>query len=352
MKDEQVLAADRVVAHSENRFKLLAVDDEPANLMLLREVLQNDYKMIFAKNGADAIKRVGQKPDLIILDVMMPEMDGFEVCKQLKADSETQHIPIIFLTARIEAEDEVRGFELGAADYITKPINPVLVRKRVETQLALHNQRRLLENEVLERTAELLSTRLEVVQRLGKAAEFKDNETGKHVIRISHCSRLIAEAAGWSTLQAELIENAAPMHDIGKIGIPDSVLLKPGKLTPEEWSIMQSHCEVGAEIIGDNHSKLMKMAKVIALHHHEKWDGSGYPHGLSGSNIPIAARIVAIADVFDALVSERPYKKAWSVEQAVDFITGQAGNHFDPALVPLFVKKLPKIIEMNNEYPD
>lgn len=320
--------------------------------MLLREILQDDYKLIFAKNGADAIKRTGQNPDLIILDIMMPEMDGFEVCARLKADPASRAIPLIFLTAKITVEDEVRGFELGAADYITKPINPVLLRKRVATQLALYDQQRVLEQKVRERTAELSKTRLEVVHRLGKAAEFKDNETGQHVIRMSESSRLIAGAAGWSEEDAEQLMHAAPMHDIGKIGIPDDVLLKPGKLNASEWAIMQKHCQMGAEIIGENQSELLNMARTIALSHHEKWDGSGYPNGLAGDDIPQSARIVAIADVFDALTSERPYKAAWPVNKAIEFIHDQAGKHFDPSLIPYFKKVLPSIVECQEKYCD
>ena len=334
------------------KYKVLAVDDEAANLMLLHEILQSDYDVIFAKNGQDALKRVMQKPDLIILDIMMPGMDGYEVCQRLKADPENKHIPVIFLTAKITVKDEIKGFKLGATDYITKPISPPILLKRVETQLAIYDQQRILEKRVQERTVELMSTRLEVIQRLGKAAEFKDNETGMHVIRMSHYSRLLAQAAGVNGKDTDLIFNAAPMHDIGKIGIPDSILSKPGRLSSKEWKTMQTHPRIGAEIIGKNNSSLLTLARTIALTHHERWDGSGYPQGLEGKDIPFESRIVAIADVFDATSSVRPYKKAWPIEKAFDRINKKAGRHFDPNLVSVFMSIIPDIKEIFKKYND
>ena len=334
------------------KYKVLAVDDEAANLMLLHEILQSDYDVIFAKNGQDALKRVMQKPDLIILDIMMPGMDGHEVCQRLKADPENKHIPVIFLTAKITVKDEIKGFKLGATDYITKPISPPILLKRVETQLAIYDQQRILEKRVQERTVELMSTRLEVIQRLGKAAEFKDNETGMHVIRMSHYSRLLAQAAGVNGKDTDLIFNAAPMHDIGKIGIPDSILSKPGRLSSKEWKTMQTHPRIGAKIIGKNNSSLLTLARTIALTHHERWDGSGYPQGLEGKDIPFESRIVAIADVFDATSSVRPYKKAWPIEKAFDRINKKAGRHFDPNLVSAFMSIIPDVKEIFKKYND
>ncbi len=333
---------------------ILIVDDAPENIDVLTSVLRDDYKVKAALNGETAIQIANgkKKPDLILLDVLMPGIDGYEVCKQLKANVETANIPVIFVTAKSEIKDEEYGFSLGAVDYITKPISPPLVSARVKTQLAIYDQARHLEKLVQKRTAELNETRVEIIRRLGRAAEFKDNETGMHVIRMSWFSRFLAEQIGKSEQWCDLLYNAAPMHDIGKIGIPDRVLLKPGKLDAEEWAIMQKHVEYGAEIIGDHRSPLLKLAKEVAIFHHEKWNGKGYPKGVSGKDIPISARIVAIADVFDALTSERPYKKAWSEERAVTLLKEESGEHFEPHLVSEFIKCLPRIREIQSQYQD
>jgi len=320
---------------------LLLVDDEPANLQVLRNLLADDYRLLFARNGERALALAQQeKPDLILLDVMMPGQSGHEVCTALKQSASTRAIPVIFVTALSDSGDEARGFELGAVDYITKPISAPVVRARIRNHLSLVH------------VDELVATRLAVVQRLGRAAEYKDNETGMHVIRMSHYSRLIALEAGMSKSWAEVLLNAAPMHDIGKIGIPDAVLQKPGKLDADEWAIMQTHAEIGAEIIGEDGSDLLDMAREVAQNHHEKWNGCGYPRGLSGDAIPIAARIVALADVFDALTSERPYKKAWPVAQATDLIREQRGQHFEPALVDAFFRCLPAILEIKDRWQE
>lgn len=320
---------------------LLLVDDEPANLQVLRNIFGDDYRLLFAKDGDRALELAhNESPDLILLDVMMPGKSGHAVCAALKADPTTRKIPVIFVTALADAENEARGFELGAVDYVTKPISAPVVRARVKNHLSLV------------RVDELVESRLAVVQRLGRAAEYKDNETGLHVIRMSYFSRLIALEAGMSNAWADTLLNAAPMHDIGKIGIPDAVLQKPGKLNPEEWAVMQKHAEIGAEIIGEDGSDLLQMAREVALHHHEKWDGSGYPKGLKGKDIPLSARIVALADVFDALTSERPYKKAWSIEQATDLLKEQSGQHFDPELVEAFFRSLPDILDVRERWQE
>jgi len=333
---------------------ILIVDDAPENIDVITSVLRDDYKVKAALNGETAIQIANgkKKPDLILLDVLMPGIDGYEVCKQLKANVETANIPVIFVTAKSEIKDEEYGFSLGAVDYITKPISPPLVSARVKTQLAIYDQARHLEKLVQKRTAELNETRVEIIRRLGRAAEFKDNETGMHVIRMSWFSRFLAEQIGKSEQWCDLLYNAAPMHDIGKIGIPDRVLLKPGKLDAEEWSIMQKHVEYGAEIIGDHRSPLLKLAKEVAIFHHEKWNGKGYPKGVSGKDIPISARIVAIADVFDALTSERPYKKAWSEDRAIALLQEESGEHFEPHLVSEFIKCLPRVREIQSQYQD
>jgi len=320
---------------------LLLVDDEPANLQVLRNILADDYRLLFAKDGDRALELAhNEKPDLILLDVMMPGKSGHEVCEALQQQEATRGIPVIFVTALSDADDEAHGLELGAVDYLTKPVNAAIVRARVRNHLSLV------------RVEELTATRLAVVQRLGRAAEYKDNETGLHVIRMSHYSQLIALEAGMGEAWAETLLHAAPMHDVGKIGIPDSVLRKPGKLDPDEWAIMQQHAEIGAQIIGEDGSELLAMAREVAQNHHEKWDGSGYPRGLKGEEIPVSARIVALADVFDALTSERPYKKAWSVDQACNLIREQSGQHFDPDLVEAFFACLPAILEIKNRWPE
>jgi len=337
-----------------NKQVILVVDDTPENIDVLSGTLRSEYKVKAALNGEKALKLAFTEPhpDLILLDIMMPGMDGYEVCRALKANPRTHKIPVVFITAKSEVADEQKGLEMGAVDYITKPISPPIVKIRVQTHLALSNQNHILEKKVIERTEQLNQTRLEIIRRLGRAAEYKDNETGMHVIRMSHYARLLAEAISDDQQWIDLIFNAAPMHDIGKIGIPDNILLKPGKLDDKEWDIMRKHPEFGANIIGDHNSELMQMAKEIAITHHEKWNGFGYPYKLKGEEIPLSGRIVAIADVFDALTTERPYKKAWTVEDAVNLINEESGKHFDPELVTLFHKVLPEILEIKVMYAE
>lgn len=332
---------------------VLVVDDTPENIEVLVGTLKDTYNVKAAINGMMALKIAKESPpDVILLDVMMPEIDGFEVCRQLKADFTTKHIPVIFVTAKIGIKDELKGLELGAVDYITKPISPPIVIARVQTQLALYDQNRELERKVRLRTQQLQETRLQIIQRLGKAAEYKDNETGLHVIRMSRYAHVLAKATGMNEEDAELLMNAAPMHDIGKIGIVDKILKKPGSLTDDEYEEMKSHCAIGADVIGEDHSDLLELAKIIAISHHEKWDGTGYPNNLSGENIPLAGRIVAIADVFDALTSVRPYKKEWSVDEAISLLEKEAGKHFDPELVKLFVNIMPEILTFKAQYAE
>jgi putative two-component system response regulator len=331
----------------------LVVDDAPESIDVLRGVLGGDYQLKAAINGATALEIAeSTSPDLILLDVMMPEMDGYEVCRRLKGDAKTAQIPVIFVTTLSDAPSEERGLQLGAVDYVSKPYVPSLVRSRVKTHVALHRQQLTLEALVEARTAELVATRLEVIRRLGRAAEYRDNETGMHVLRMSHISRLIALGVGLDEARAELILQASPMHDVGKIGVPDRILLKPGKLDADEWETMKRHTVIGAEIIGDHPSELMKTAKTVALHHHERWDGNGYPTGLRGAEIPEAARIVAIADVFDALLSVRPYKQAWSLEDTTQKIKSEQGKHFDPRVVDALFRVLPECLALRERYKD
>ncbi|MEI6413842.1 MAG: two-component system response regulator [Pseudomonadota bacterium] len=331
---------------------ILVVDDTINNLYLVASLLEDSYRVKIANHGTKGLRIAASKPhpDLILLDVMMPEVDGYDICRQLKANPSTRNIPVIFLTALNEAEDEQKGLELGAVDYITKPINPAILRTRVKTHLALYDQTRMLESQVAERTADLERTRHQIILRLGRAAEFRDNETGNHVIRMSYYARVIAKTGGLDEKYADLIYNAAPMHDIGKIGIPDSILLKPGKLDPDEWVTMCLHPVIGAEIMGHHQDDLLQLARVVALSHHEKWDGSGYPDQIKGEDIPLAARIVPIADVFDALTSDPPYKKAWPIETAVCTIEDGSGQHFDPQWIPAFKAALPDILQIKAKY--
>ena len=325
----------------DQRPRLLLVDDEPTNLQVLRHVLQADYRLLFATDGARALQVAREQlPQLILLDIMMPGMDGYAVCRALKADPATAGIPVIFITALNDSQDETAGFDVGGVDYLTKPVSPPVVRARVRTHLSLV------------RMDELRETRLQIVQRLGRAAEYKDNETGMHVIRMSHFSKLLALAAGCSPAWAEDLLNAAPMHDVGKIGIPDAVLRKPGPLDAAEGDTTRRHPEIGAELMGEPPSGVLQLAREIALAHHEKWDGSGYPRGLAGEAIPLSARIVAIADVFDALTTRRPYKEPWPVQDALDHIAAQAGKHFDPALVALFAPLLPQLLEIRARWAE
>ncbi len=344
---------DQKKAEASN-WRILLVDDTPANLAVLKETLTPEgYKLAFANTGEKALEITAQiDPDLILLDVMMPGIDGYETCTRLKQDEKTKDIPIIFITAKKETEDVVNGFKVGGIDYIPKPFQQEEVCSRVRTHLELNELKKSLEQKVIERTKQLNDSRLEIVGRLGKAAEYKDNETGMHVVRMSHFSELIARELGMDDHYCEVLLNASPMHDIGKIGIPDRVLLKPGKLDHDEWEIMKSHTTMGAEILSGGESEVMKMSEVIALTHQEKWNGSGYPQGLKGEDIPLEARIVAIADVFDALTSIRPYKKAWTVEDAAKLIEQESGNHFDPKLVPLFLKVLPEIVKVKDKFSD
>ena len=333
---------------------VLLVDDTPFNIDVLRGVLSQAYTLKVATNGEKALALANShpQPELVLLDVMMPGMDGYEVCRRLKLADNTRNIPVVFVTSMSEVEDERKGFESGGVDYITKPVSPPLVQARVATHLRLYAHERHLTELVQARTRELEATRLEIIRRLGRAAEFKDDETGQHVIRMSHYTRILAEAAGMSAIDVDMLFNAAPMHDIGKIGIPEAILLKPGKLDDEEWKTMRKHPAIGAGIIGRHAHPLLNTARIVALTHHEKWNGSGYPRGLAGEQIPLEGRIVAIADVFDALTSERPYKKAWPVEDATALLQRDAGSHFDPRLVQLFMERLPEVLRVRALYTD
>jgi putative two-component system response regulator len=277
----------------------------------------------------------------------------------LRQDDSEGYLSVLVLTAQNDDETKLRALEKGAKDFVTKPFHQAEVLHRVRNLLEvrlLYNKQRdineMLEDNVRRRTRELEETRLEIVHRLGRAGEFRDNETGMHVIRMSKSCELLALKAGLSGAEADLLLHASPMHDLGKIGIPDAILLKPGAFTPEEWEIMKSHTTIGGEILSGSGSKLMAMAYEIAVSHHEKWDGGGYPAGLRGTAIPLSGRIAALCDVFDALTSSRPYKEAWSLEKAAGYIRDNAGRHFDPGLTAHFLDILPQVIEIRQAYAD
>lgn len=333
---------------------VLIVDDSPENLMVLSEILKPFYKVKVATGGVKALNLIasGDIPDLILLDIMMPDISGYDVCKKLKHDPMTHNIPIIFVTALSDYTNEEEGLHLGAVDYITKPINSSIVLARVNTHITLLRNKHNLEQKLQERTEEIVLTRMEVIRQLGRAAEFKDNETGTHILRMSAYAKLIAQKIGLDNTRTELIYLSAPMHDIGKIGTPDAVLQKPGSLTPEEWEIIRKHPAQGADIIGNHHSLLLQTARIVSLTHHERFDGTGYPNGIKGYDIPLAGRIVAIADVFDALTSRRPYKEAWSIEQAVEYLLEQKGKHFDGELVDTFLQHMDEIKAIMMQFKD
>jgi len=341
---------------------ILVVDDEVSNVKLIKGVLeaQNYKSIIEVTDSREVLEHCKNNYiDLILLDLNMPHLNGYEVMEQLRGYYAENMPPVLVLTAQDSIDFKKRAFDSGARDYVTKPfsIDEVLARVKNLLQVRLmheqlENQNHYLEKKVKERTKEIFRTRLEVVRRLGRAAEYRDNETGLHIVRMSKISMLLGSAAGMSDYQADLLLNASPMHDIGKIGIPDHILLKPGKFEPDEWEIMKTHTVIGANILSGGGSDLLDMASEIAISHHEKWDGTGYPYNLEAEAIPLTGRISAIADVFDALTSVRPYKKAWAVDDAVDYINKQSAKQFDPQLVKYFNELLPDIIDVKNTYSE
>jgi putative two-component system response regulator len=340
---------------------ILIVDDEPTNIDVLKSVLKSHYALKVANNGRLALRLAASAnpPDLILLDVVMPDMDGYEVCRLLKRDETTRGIPVVFVTARSEVEEETLGFSLGAEDYITKPVSAPVVLARVATHLSLHDRSRLLEELVRQRTAllekktiELEETRMQILRRLGRAGEYRDNETGMHVFRLSRYVELLGQRIGLLPSEVESISHASLMHDIGKIGIPDQILLKPGPLDANEFAIVKQHCQIGANIIGFHESTLLRLCRTVALTHRERWNGSGYPFGIAGADIPLAGRMTAVADIFDALTSKRPYKAAWDFDTALQAIRDEAGRALDPQLVQAFVELRPLVRETMATYSD
>ena len=349
--------------------RILIVDDHQANLDLLEAVLgAAGYTNLSTTSDPRTVETLhrSRRFDLIPLDIRMPFLDGFQVMAHLAKIDRDDYLPILVLTAQTDAVTQRRALECGAKDFVTKPFEAADVLLRVRNMLEvrkLYNERRsqneILEAKVLERTLaleernrQLSHARIEVIRRLARVGEYRDNETGFHVLRMSRSCHRLALAAGIDAATAEQILHASQMHDLGKIGIPDGILLKPGRLDPDEMAIMRTHSTIGASVFDDTDDDLLLMARSIALTHHEKWDGSGYPRGLKGTDIPIEGRISAICDVFDALMSERPYKKGWPLDQAVAFMIENAGSHFDPELVVKFQEILPEILAIQAEFRD
>lgn len=339
---------------------IFAVDDNPHLLRLIEVILRKEgySRLELISDPREVLPRYQRtRPDLVLLDLNMPYLDGYDVMKAINALHEPVPPPVIVLTAQHSADHVVKALQLGARDYVTKPFMNQELIMRVKNLLSahlahrmLHDQATTLEAMVHDRTQALQNSRLEVVRRLGRAAEYRDNETGLHTIRMSRYSALLAGSLGWSDADTDLMLHASPMHDVGKIGIPDNILLKPGRLDERERKIMERHTEIGAEILSDGDCDILQLAHTIALSHHEKWDGSGYPFGLTGEGIPQAGRIVAVADVFDALTSRRPYKPAWSIDEATSYLQEQSGQHFDPDVVKHFMRLLPEVLDIRQDH--
>jgi putative two-component system response regulator len=339
---------------------ILIVDDSPANISIINEVARPYWRTRIATTGKKALELaiMDPKPDLVLLDIVLPDMDGYDICQTLKANPDTHDIPIVFLTAKTQEQDEALGFALGAVDYIAKPFSPPIVEARIRNHLMLQearamlkNQNAVLEQKVAERTQELAQVRDATILAMASLAETRDNETGNHIRRTQNFIRLLAEKlqshprfrAQLSDADVDLLYKSAPLHDIGKVGIPDAILLKPGQLTPDEFNVMKRHTLIGRDAILAAESKLDKansflaLARDIALSHHEKWDGNGYPMGLKGEEIPLSARLMALADVYDALISKRAYKAAFSHEKSMSIIAEGKGKHFDPDAADAFL---------------
>jgi putative two-component system response regulator len=341
---------------------ILVVDDIEANVLLLENLLrQRGYHNVHTTSDPLQVLPLQREQQfaLILLDMQMPRLDGLGVMRQLRAEATDDHLPVLVITAQTDAELRLQALELGARDYINKPFVVAELAQRIrnllEVQIAWRDrlaQAALLEEKVRERTRQLEETQFEILRRLALAGEYRDNETGNHVLRVSQSSRALALAAGLDAAAAELILHASPMHDVGKIGIPDYILLHPGRLHGEELRRMRTHVEIGGRILDGHDAPVMRMAHRVAMAHHERWDGKGYPRGLAAEEIPVEARIVAICDVFDALTSERPYKPAWTIDEAVAYLKSQSGKHFDPQLVDRFLAILPEILAIRESYCD
>ena len=346
---------------------ILLVDDDPTNLKFLQEVLKDEYKTYAAPSGERALSFLEKVvPNIILLDIEMPQMNGYEVIKRIKEDPALRHLPIIFLTAQEGREKEQEAFELGAVDYILKPATPGVVKARVGLHVELESYRKDLEHKIDLRTNQLRQTQDAILDMLAGVTAWRDNETGSHIKRTTYYSKIIVDNLiekkypGYEMDEAygSSIVKTAKLHDIGKVAVPDNILLKPGKLTPEEFDQIKLHTVYGAQMVDDaikdlgDTSDFLIVAREIVISHHEKWNGSGYPHGLSGTDIPLSGRIMAIADVYDALISKRPYKESYSDEFALDILFKDAGTHFDPVLIELSKDKLLEFKYIAQQFQD
>ena len=341
---------------------ILIVDDQMTNIMLLESILQNaGYNQIhFTQDPTQVLPLVKELvPDLICLDIRMPELNGFQVMGQLKIIHQHAFLPILVLTSEDDRETRLRALESGAKDFLHKPFDKVEVLMRIRNLLeasllnkTVSQQKASLEETVRIRTQELRETQLDVVHRLARAAEHRDNETGAHIIRMAHFAVVLGRATGMTDEECDVLFHATPMHDVGKLGIPDRILLKPGKLDPEEFEIMKQHTVIGAQLLSNSHSPVLQMGELIALTHHERWDGSGYPNRLAGMDIPLVGRICAIADVFDALSSKRCYKDPWPLDKTLMEMHSLSGKQFDPGLVDLFHELLPVMTDIQQTHTD
>src|SRR5882672_1568495 len=321
----------------------------------MARALAADYQVLTASDAGTAIEKAfaEPRPDLILLDIEMPDVSGFEVCQALKAEAQTASIPIIFLTGKAEAQAQVEGFELGAVDYVTKPINAAVLRARVRLHLALADRRIELEQMVQERTAQLEKTRTDLIKRLGRAMEMHESAAvGNRVVRVGQYAKLLSQAAGQKPQVCEMMQTAAPLFDIGKLGVPAEILRKKEKLSAPDWERVKRHPALGAEIIGEHDDPLLKLARQIALTHHELWDGSGYPQGLKGEAIPWPGRVIAIVDAFESMTTTQFYREPMSVEDAGFEIEKGSGKKYDPKLVEAFKKALPVMTKVREAYSD
>ena len=343
------------------RFKILIVDDVPKNIQVIANLLGDEkYDISYATNGQQALGQIGEiKFDLILLDIMMPEMDGYEVCRRIKSRTVANEIPIIFITAKTDEASLLEAFDAGGQDYVTKPFNAPELMARVKTHLKLKafedSQQVVIDNALAELknlNKEIVETQKEVIFTMGSIGETRSKETGLHVKRVAEYSRLLASMSGLNEVEADMIAMASPMHDIGKVGIPDAILNKKGRLTDEEFEVMKTHAVLGYDMLKHSDRMLMRTAAIIALEHHEKWDGTGYPSASSEEAIHIYGRITALADVFDALGSERCYKKAWEDENIFELLREQSGKHFDPNLISVFFDNIGKFFEVREKYKD
>ena len=344
------------MAEGASRAVILAVDDAEDLLALIGKALSTEYEVKLAADGGDALTLAAEapQPDLILLDVDMPGATGFEICQLLKEDPATAHIPVIFLTGKTEAAEQVEGLDLGAVDYLTKPINAKLLMARVRIHLALANRHAELERQVQERTAQLEDARAQLIRRLARAMEFHESAAaGNRVMRIAQYVRLIAQASGAKPEVAEWMQKAAPLYDIGKMGVPSEVLRKPGKLSAPDLERMHRHPELGAEIIGEHADPVLNLARILALTHHERWDGTGYPKKLAGKDIPWAGRVMAIVDAFESMTTTQFYRqKPFSIDEAAKLVRDGFGRQFDPSLAEAFDKALPVMRKVRETYSD